>query len=59
MELKGIKQWDGTAPDFDVTQLEDGYVHFVRTDTLKEEGYIYLNGKKYGTMPDVIDCGEY
>lgn len=30
--------------------FESGYLYFVRTNENKEEGYLYLNGKKYGNI---------
>ena len=42
--FKGFRQV--VAP---YTTFENGYVYFVRTDEGKEDGYVYFNGKKYGT----------
>lgn len=58
-ELNGVKQVDGTKEGFDSTKLENGYLTLVRTDEDKENGYIYLNGKKYGQDNRHIDCGKY
>jgi hypothetical protein len=33
--------------------LENGYLYLIRTNENKEDGYLYLNGKKYGTAEDV------
>lgn len=55
--FKGFKAHDGTK-ESDNLILEDGYIHFIRTDSNKENGYIYFNGKKYGNT-SVIDAGEY
>ena len=33
--------------------LENGYLYLVRTNDTKTDGYLYLNGKKYGTAEDV------
>lgn len=33
--------------------FENGYLYFVRTNTDKKDGYLYLNGKKYATAEDV------
>lgn len=57
--FKGIKMWDGTKAGFSVDDLENGYIHLIRTDANKEQGYIYINGKKYGTSSNHIDCGFY
>lgn len=35
--------------------FENGYVYFVREDETKEHGFIYFNGKKYGTTKEVAD----
>jgi hypothetical protein len=56
-EFKGIKQVDGTNEEFNESSLEDGYLNLVRTNETKNEGYIFLNGKKYGSMK-VIVTGE-
>lgn len=58
-EFKGFKQIDGTVSGFTTESLEDGYVYFVRTSSNGEEGFVYLNGKKYGEVPDIINCGTY
>ena len=57
--FEGFKQVDGTAPDFDEKDFENGYIYFVRTSEDKEEGYIWFNGKKYGQQEHIIDCGTY
>lgn len=59
MDFKGFKQVNGLAEDFDENTLENGYVYFVRTSDNKDSGYIWLNGKKYGTLNKVIDCGDF
>lgn len=43
--IKGFKQVFETEE----LQFENGYIYFVRTNGTKTDGYIYLNGKKYGT----------
>ena len=35
--------------------FENGYVYFVREDETKENGFLYFNGKKYGTTKAVAD----
>ena len=35
--------------------FENGYIYFVREDEAKENGFIYFNGKKYGTTKAVAD----
>lgn len=57
--FKGFKQVNGTVSGFTTDDFEDGYLYFVRTDEEKEDGYMYFNGKKYGQVPDIIDCGTY
>lgn len=57
--LKGIRQVNGLAEGFDKSTLEDGYLYLVRTSEDKELGYVYLNGKTYGTDTGHIDCGTY
>lgn len=57
--LKGIRQVNGLAPDFDKSTLEDGYLYLVRTSADKEFGYVYLNGKTYGADVNHLDCGTY
>jgi hypothetical protein len=64
LQFKGFGAYDGTKKDFDITKLEDGYVHFIRTDANGENGYIYFNGRKYGvggggSVITGIDAGEY
>ena len=36
-------------------KFEPGFVYFVREDDTKEHGFIYFNGKKYGTTKEVAD----
>ena len=36
--------------------FENGYVYFVREDASKEHGYLYFNGKKYGTTKEVYEA---
>ena len=36
-------------------KFEPGFVYFVREDETKEHGFIYFNGKKYGTTKEVAD----
>lgn len=46
----GFKVINGSAAGFNLTGLTDKTViYFVRTDDGKEDGFIYFNGKKYGT----------
>ena len=46
----GFKVINGSAADFNLSVLTDKTViYFVRTDAGKEDGFIYFNGKKYGT----------
>lgn len=46
----GFKVINGSAADFNLSGLADKTViYFVRTDAGKEDGFIYFNGKKYGT----------
>lgn len=46
----GFKVINGSAAGFSLTGLTDKTViYFVRTDAGKEDGFIYFNGKKYGT----------
>lgn len=62
LKLDGIYLVDGTKPDFNIDELDDREkMYFVRTDKNKENGYIYLNKKKYGNGESItkIDCGEY
>ena len=59
MELRGFRQVDGTASGFTESAFENGIIYFVRTNEEKTEGYIYLNGKRYGEMPKVIDGGTF
>ena len=46
----GFRVIDGSAAGFNLSGLTDKTViYFVRTDAGKEDGFIYFNGKKYGT----------
>lgn len=46
----GFKVINGSVAGFNLTGLTDKTViYFVRTDAGKEDGFIYFNGKKYGT----------
>ena len=46
----GFRVIDGTSASFHLSWLNDKTViYFVRTDEGKEDGFIYFNGKKYGT----------
>lgn len=46
----GFRVIDGTSASFHLSWLNDETViYFVRTDAGKEDGFIYFNGKKYGT----------
>ena len=46
----GFKVINGSAASFNLSGLNDKTViYFVRTDAGKEDGFIYFNGKKYGT----------
>ena len=58
-QLIGFKQVDGTASGFTESDFENNYLYFVRTNAEKTEGYLWLNGKRYGEMPKEIDCGTF
>lgn len=46
----GFRVIDGSADGFNLSGLTDKTViYFVRTDAGKHDGFIYFNGKKYGT----------
>lgn len=46
----GFRVIDGTSASFHLSWLNDETViYFVRTDAGREDGFIYFNGKKYGT----------
>lgn len=46
----GFKVINGSAAGFNLSGLADKTViYFVRTDADREDGFIYFNGKKYGT----------
>lgn len=46
----GFRVINGSAAGFNLSGLTDKTViYFVRTDATKEDGFIYFNGKKYGT----------
>ena len=46
----GFRVIDGTSASFHLSWLNDKTViYFVRTDVGKGDGFIYFNGKKYGT----------
>lgn len=46
----GFRVINGSAAGFNLAGLTDKTViYFVRTDADKEDGFIYFNGKKYGT----------
>ena len=47
--FKGFKQ----VLEKEGLKFEQGYLYFVRTNADKSDGYLYLNGKKYGTAEDV------
>lgn len=48
--FKGFKQVLGTSGQ--TLNFENGYLYFVRTSEDKTDGYLYLNGKKYGTAEE-------
>ena len=58
-KLEGIVLLDGTKEDFTTNGLETNKIYFIRTSPNGDSGYIFVNGKKYGTQEDEIDCGEY
>lgn len=58
-KLEGIVLVDGTKEDFTTDKLETNKIHFIRTSPNGDSGYLFINGKKYGTQEDEIDCGEY
>ena len=43
--IKGFKQVQESSN----LQFDNNYIYFVRTNSEKKDGYIYFNGKKYGT----------
>lgn len=46
----GFRVIDGSSESFQLSLLTDKTViYFVRTDAGREDGFIYFNGKKYGT----------
>lgn len=46
----GFRLIDGSAAGFNLSGLTDKtIIYFVRTDANREDGFIYFNGKKYGT----------
>jgi hypothetical protein len=51
--LKGIKQ--DVENNF---TPEKGYLYLVRTNESKTDGYLYFNGKKYGTADNVLKIIE-
>jgi hypothetical protein len=53
MNLKGLKQ----VVEGNYTP-QDGYLYFVRTSDNKTDGYIYFNGKKYGTGNNTKDYAD-
>lgn len=48
--FKGFKQLSAAA--FSAISPEVGVLYFIRTSETKEDGYLYFNGKKYGTAKD-------
>ena len=50
VSINGFKFIDGSAEGFSVENIE-GYdkntLYFIRTDADGENGYLYINGKKY------------
>lgn len=50
VSINGFKFIDGSAEGFSVENI-DGYdkntLYFIRTDADGENGYLYINGKKY------------
>lgn len=48
-ELLGLFLKDGTRTGFESSALTGDYVYFVRTESDGSDGYVMLDGKKYGT----------
>ena len=51
--FKGFKLMAQAAFTAESFTPEAGYLYFVRTNDGKEDGFLYFNGKKYGTGKDV------
>ena len=51
--IKSFVFKNGLAEGFDLSALEKGVVYFIRTSATKADGYIYFNGKKYGTASEL------
>ena len=59
LNFKGFRLIDGTKDNFNPTTLENGYMHFIRTDSNGENGYIYFYGKKYGNVLSLVVSTTY
>lgn len=51
--IKSFVFKNGLAADFNIDALDRGVVYFIRTSADKADGYIYFNGKKYGTAAEL------
>lgn len=49
MNILGFKQ----IVENDNIEFKNGFIYFVRNNENKEDGYLYLNGKKYGTSKNI------
>lgn len=52
--FKGFRQIDGTKESFDISKFERDIIYFVRASYDRNDGYLYLNGKKYGTNSELM-----
>ena len=57
--FKGFRKVNGLADGFNVESLEEGYIYLVRTDELGENGYVYFNGRKYGSAEGTVKSAQY
>ena len=57
--FKGFRKVNGLAEGFNVESLEEGYIYLVRTDELGENGYVYFNGRKYGSADGTVKSAQY
>ena len=51
--IKSFVFKNGLAEGFQEKDLERGIVYFIRTSEDKAEGYVYFNGKRYGSVAEV------
>lgn len=58
-KLSGVILVDGTKEGFTTDTLDKNKIYFVRTNSDGSNGYIYINGKKYGKQEYIINCGKY